>query len=428
VKGFVSSATIRSGTATLIDQGVVSATNFITGVLIGRSCAKEEFGLYMLGLSILMVASDLQASLIATPYMIHYPHLDAQRKGTYTGSTLVHQAALSIIMVCLLLLGGGLVHGGFGPREAEPVLGTLVTAGLLIMFREYVRRMCFAHLRMNDALVVDTAVSVLQLAGIAAFAYFGLLNAVRSFAVIGLAGCIVAGFWLASNRGMFVVDRSRIVPDLKENWSFGRWVFLSGLLWSLSMQLYPWVLTVYHGAAATGVWAACLGVANLANPVMLGVQNYLGPKIARVLAERGPRALGRFTVKSTAVFAALMLPFTLAALLFGSAIITLVYGGKYAGAGAVIGMLGLNLAAQALAFPVSRALFAARRADLDCAVNLVTLIFMFTAGLWLVRRYGATGAAAGLLAANILATLVRTGVFMKLAAGDGIRTVTTASE
>jgi hypothetical protein len=58
-------------------------------------------------------------------------------------------------------------------------------------------------------------------------------------------------------------------------------------------------------------------------------------------------------------------------------------------------------------------------------VNLVTLIFMFTAGLWLVRRYGATGAAAGLLSANILATLIRAGVFMKLAAGNGIRTDTT---
>lgn len=45
------------------------------------------------------------------------------------------------------------------------------------------------------------------------------------------------------------------------------------------MNLYAWIVAAFHGTASAGSWAAALGVMTLINPLMLGVQNYLGPRI-----------------------------------------------------------------------------------------------------------------------------------------------------
>ena len=37
----------RIAIVTLADQCIVSATNFLTGIIIGRVCTKEQFGLYV---------------------------------------------------------------------------------------------------------------------------------------------------------------------------------------------------------------------------------------------------------------------------------------------------------------------------------------------------------------------------------------------
>ena len=84
---------------------------------------------------------------------------------------------------------------------------------------------------------------------------------------------------------------SESLADLKKNWVFGKWVFASGLVWAVSMNLYPWFLAYFHGAASTGVWAACLGVVSVGNPALLGIQNLVGPKIAHCIRDSGPEGV-----------------------------------------------------------------------------------------------------------------------------------------
>src|SRR5664280_807115 len=59
---------LHQGIISLADQAVASATNFLTGIIIARACSKEELGLYMLGFSLVVFVTDMQTSLIATPY------------------------------------------------------------------------------------------------------------------------------------------------------------------------------------------------------------------------------------------------------------------------------------------------------------------------------------------------------------------------
>ena len=70
---------LHQGIISLADQAVASATNFVTGIIIARTCSKEELGLYMLGFSLILLMTDFQTSLITTPYMVYAPRLKGRR-------------------------------------------------------------------------------------------------------------------------------------------------------------------------------------------------------------------------------------------------------------------------------------------------------------------------------------------------------------
>jgi O-antigen/teichoic acid export membrane protein len=408
--------TLHQGILSLADQAVASATNFLTGVILARTCSKEELGLYTLGFSLILLMTDLQTSLITTPYMVFAPRLKARAHALYTGSTLIHQLVFCLITMLGVAGGAIAVTHGMGPRGLGPVLWALSVVIALILLREHARRVSFARLRLVTAFLFDTSIAVGQVGGLLLLARLGLLSASRAYWVIGaVCGIAVLG-WLWSDRECYHPRLGESLADLKKNWVFGKWVFASGLVWAVSMNLYPWFLAAYHGTASSGVWTACWGVVAVGNPALLGIQNLLGPKISHAYAEAGPMALRRLVLKITA---ALTLPVSLlclALILWGGRLVTLLYGQQYAGNGLVVAIMALNLLVTAVAFSFSRALFAFERADLDFLVNFAALFIMATLGFWLVRAYGLLGAAIGILAANFVTSAVRAGCFLALPA------------
>ncbi|MGA7795569.1 MAG: oligosaccharide flippase family protein [Candidatus Acidiferrales bacterium] len=398
----------------LADQAVSSATNFATGIIIARSSSKEELGLYMLGFSLILLVTDFQTSLITTPYMVYAPRLNGRAHALYTGSTLIHQLAFCLITMLAVVCGAFAVSNGMGRQGLGPVLWSLSVVIALIMLREHARRVSFARLRLTTAFLFDTSIAVGQICGLLLLGHFGLLSASRAFWVIGsVCGIAVLG-WLWSDRECYHPQLDESLADLKKNWIFGKWVFASGLVWAVSMNLYPWFLAYFHGTASTGVWAACVGVVSVGNPALIGIMNFVGPKIAHVHAEAGPKALRRMVLK---ISAALSLPVSLLCLgliIWGGRLVVLLYGNQYAGNGVVVAMLALNYLVYAGAFSFSRALMAIERADLDFLLNFVALFIMVFMGFWLVRAFGTLGAAIGLLAANFVTSVVRAGVFLRL--------------
>jgi O-antigen/teichoic acid export membrane protein len=405
---------LLQGIISLADQAVASATSFATGIILARTCSKDELGLYMLGSSLIFLVTDFQTSLITTPYMVYAPRLKGRAHALYTGSTLIHQLVFCLITMIAVAGGAIALSHGIGPHGLAPVLWALSVVIALIMLREHARRVSFARLKLTTAFLFDTSIAVGQIGGLLLLAHFGLLSASRAFCVVGAVCGIAVMGWLWSDREFYHPRLSHSLSDLKKNWVFGKWVFASGLVWALSMNLYPWFLAYFHGTASAGVWAACVGVVSVANPALLGLQNLVGPKISHEYAESGPQGLRRMVLKITA---AISLPVSLLCvvmMIWGGRLIALLYGRQYAGNRWTVAILSLNFLVFAASFSFSRALYAIERADLDFQLNFAALFIMVTMGFWLVRAYGPLGAAIGLLAANFVTSAVKAGAFLTL--------------
>jgi len=406
-------STTRKGIVALADQGIASATNFLTGVIIGRTCTKEEFGLYMLGFTIMWFVIDLQGSLITSPYTVYSPHLKGRLHRQYAGSTLIHQLVLSGLVVIALITLAPLVSLAIGRQDIMLVMWSLSGVITFINLKEYIRRFCFAELRMNDALVLDFCVGIVQIGLLLFLAHFRFLSANHAFWAIGISCGIVSMIWLILSRKAFNVRRKQAISDFARNWAFGKWVFSGDTVLSVSQRSYPWFLAFFQGTAATGIFAACWGVVSLVNPLLLGVGNYLGPKTVRAYA-KGIGELRQLVFRGTIFLTGTMFLFCIFIVIFGGQLTALIYGSEYVGNGLIVILLALSISASAIAWPTSYALWAMERPDINFKANLLALGVTLTLGLWMVKSLGLLGIGYGLLIGNSAASAARYAAFARL--------------
>ncbi len=403
----------RKWLLTLVDQGIVSASGFLVMVIIGRACAKEQLGLYFLGLSIVGFLMELQNVLIWSPYTALSQRLKGSAHALYTGSTLAHQWVLGALAMLVMAGAGYCLSWGWGPSGLGPVVWMLVLAGPFITFREYARRVCFAGSQIKTALWLDSGSALFQASVLLLLAYFGKLSAVRAFGIIGLGAFLASLIWLLRVKGSLAFSKAGVASDLSRNWSFGKWILGGNLALFLSCESYPWILNGLHGTAVVAALAACQGVMGLARPFLQGTTNFLAPKAAQIFAQGGATALRAFARQSTLAIAPVAVLACVGIMAFGSNLVTLIYGPQYTGLGLVIAILSLNTLTMALTVSVDYGIWAMGRTDLNFRIEIVRLLITSTLGVGLVYYFGLIGVAWGLLTGSITVGVIQWIVFFR---------------
>ncbi len=325
----------------------------------------------------------------------------------YFGSTLGIQIYYSIAVVAGLAIVGGVA--AFTPSDSGVVSVVWALSAVIgfILLREFIRKTCFAHLNYRTALILDSVVAVLQISGLLVVASMGWMTAARSFMVIGVVTAVAGLAWLSGSLNAIVFSVPALKKALAKNWSLGKWLLASTLLWESNILLYPWLLAAFHGTASTGVWAAGFGVVSMANPLLLGMQNLVGPRMAHTYAEGGKKALDRYLVRATLLFTGFVAPLAVFLFLFADWVIVFVYGAEYTGRGIVIMPLAVDLLLAPALFAMSRALVVVDRAKLDFLTNWISLIVFLSIGIQLAESYSYFGVALGVAIGKISVTIAK---------------------
>lgn len=403
----------RSGVLALLDQAVVSGTNFLTIVLVGRTCGQEQLGFYSLGFTVLVLVAAAQESLITAPYTVFRERVGGRDRAEYAGSVLAQQVGLAVLAAVGLAAAAALAGSRLGP--VGWAVAVAVPAALL---RDFCRRFAFADLRMAGALALDLAVAGLQLGTLAWLASAGRLTAVTAFAAVG-GGCGavgLAGLYLA--RDGFALRPERLGRDADRHWAFGRWVAAGQMVGVAHAYAVHWLLAAMAGPAETGAFAACLAVITLSNPFFLGVSNLLGPRAARARAAGGRGEVRRVVGRAAALLAAGMGGFALAIEAAGGPLLRVLYGAGYTGHAVTLGLLGAALVVAGPGMAADHGLRALERPRAVFSGSLIGLAVTAAATVALVPVWGVDGAACGYLLGAAASAAVRVAAFLRVSA-DG---------
>jgi O-antigen/teichoic acid export membrane protein len=416
VAGFVSTTQIWSW----LDQAVVSATSFLVLILVARWASVEQVGYYAIGGSILALAVTFQDSLVTRPYSIQLFKLPGLPAAHAFGS-LALSILLSVSTAVILGLGALLLPVLGAPRDSATLILVLAAAAPLVLGREFARRYCFANLLMRQALVLDTATSSILIAALSYLAWTGQLSAYTALGAAGLACGTSIVAWFAMKRKYFAYRAAAIGKTFRQSWELGRWLLSSQLALQLQSYIAHWITLLIAGAAATGIYSACLSIVALANPFLFGFFNVLTPKFVRTLRNSGHPGLRREAAFDALILGAVMGAFTIFILLFGEVFMNHLYpGGEYAGHTHVLSILALSATVAAIGAPAAIALTTTEHGRAAAGVAVGTC-FLGSILVWLLMsNWGLVGATYGILLTEIIGSLGRWALFLLIGRGAGL--------
>jgi thymidylate kinase len=225
---------LRRGSWGIVDQMLISFTNFATMVLLARGLGPAAFGAFSLVYGGLLFANSLQGALVTQPHGV----LSAGRRGRayadYTASTLWSQMFLVVLGAAVSLAGAAASWlGGWGITHLLLALTPSIVAWQL---QEFIRRVLYHEARFSAAFWNDVISYGGQTVVIAVLWWMQALtgpSALYALMFTSLAASLL-GFWQlrTSLAGRFRWE------VLMENGQLGKWLAGAEMGYWLNSQIY----------------------------------------------------------------------------------------------------------------------------------------------------------------------------------------------
>ena len=399
----------KEGLYVLFSQAFVSALSFITSLLVGNICGADGLGYYALGFSIIVFAMGFHSALVTVPFTVYFAKQEPQNQAIRFGSSVANH--IFVVALLIIVLAAAVAWFGFMGATTELAIGIgLLLAIPFTITREFVRRYFFANFSFGKALVFDILVATVQISSLCLIAVMGMLTPDIAIICIGIASIVGLASvypWI-SKAAKFEAKTSKL--DIRQDWSFGKWLLLEQVFSVISSYAMPWMLAIYLDSKAVGIFAACFTIAGLSNPFLQGIGNYLLPKFSTYVAAKQRAELKRLLVKCAAMTTAGMLIFCAVGYFYGEWLLQLFFRNPdYAGNGIIVALLCSRAVIGSVGLTAHYFLLAIQRPMLSTIASISAVFTMVIFATFLIPAHGLFGAAL----AWMFGTLVES-IFMNL--------------
>jgi len=414
---FLFGATAYKSYLSIADRLVVSGTNFLTLVIVGRVCGMDDLGIFVLAWTVLLAINVIQEAFVLTPFTVFVGQLkEEETQKAYAGATLTLQMFLAAMAMAVVFVTATIMTSLGSDSVIRIASWFLLIAIPAVSMREYARRFMFARLAASQVLALDMIVAFVQFGGIGWFWYYGLLSPGSTFLLIAVATGLPAIIWLILNRSCFnIAERAVIAAETRRHWSFGRWV-CAGQISDLAVAHgIVWLIAGMAGIAATGIFAACNSILLAMNPLLFGIGSILLPRSAQANYQHGRKEVGRIVWKTTMLLTISVGLLSLAVALHGEYLIGAFYSlESLDGVQEIVLLLALAKFLGASSFAIENGLIAVNRPDVNLTASIVGLVITFFLAILLTSSFGIIGTAIGVLIGTLFSSLYQIVAFISL--------------
>jgi len=319
------------GGLTIVDQGLISGSNFMVSILLARWLMPDQYGAYAVAFGIYIMLSLVYQSLVLEPMGVFGGSVFRNNLRGYLRSLVWIHVALSVTICSALVISWAVAHRlGAGGAVTGALAGVAFASPCLMLFA-LARRSFYVELSPAPAATGALIYSTLVLAGLYVVYQHALLSPFSAFLLIGV-GALVTGIVL-----MFGL-RSRLsgsgpAPALGQawhrHWRYGRWALASCIAgWLPSYVYYP-LLSSFKNMAQSGQLKALMNLTMPFEQTKGALLMLFLPYAARVVEQqgkRGARILGvRLTLLSVAgavIYWAIIIP-------LHKPVFQILYSGRY---------------------------------------------------------------------------------------------------
>lgn len=317
------------------DQGMVSAVNFLTAILLARYLGPENFGRFTLAWLAVEFIQSAQQSLVISPMLSIGPKKEPDQRAHYFGSVVSAQFIFTVVSLALL------VAIIFGINVVKPdwgLLGLLLPltcVSLVSQAQNFARRYLFSCRRGEAAMVIDLVRyggQIVILWPLLLFVTMSVADSIWVIACTSTVSALIGGFMLER----LSWRRDVFGETVRQHLAFGKWLISSELCRWGAGNLFVIASGALLGPTAVGVIRAAQNLVGLCHILLLGLENVIPAQAAREYAVDGGAALLRLLEQlvlwGTLAIGGILLVVSVAPEFW----LHLVYGEKYVGYGYLV--------------------------------------------------------------------------------------------
>jgi len=294
----------RKGGLAILDQGLISGSNFVISILLARWLMPDQYGAYAVAFGIYIMLSLVYQSLVLEPMGVFGGSVFRSNLRGYLRSLVSIHIALSVTICAALVIAWAVAHRlGAGAAVTGALAGVAFASPCLMLFA-LARRTFYVELSPAPAAAGAFIYSALVLAGLYVVYQRALLSPFVAFLLIGV-GALVTGvvLMIGLRSGLTSSGPSPALSDAwRRHWRYGRWALASCIAgWLPSYVYYP-LLSSFKGMAQSGQLKALMNLTMPFEQTKGALLMLFLPYAARVMAQHGKagaRVLGtRLTLLS----------------------------------------------------------------------------------------------------------------------------------
>jgi O-antigen/teichoic acid export membrane protein len=253
---------LQKGALAIIDQGLISGSNFMVSILLARWLVPDQYGAYAVAFGIYMLLSLVYQSLVLEPMGVFGGStFRTNLRGYLRSLTWMHVAISAIACVTLLISWAVAQKLGMGGAFTSALAGIAFASPCLMLFA-LARRTFYVELSPAPAAAGSLIYCFLLLGGLYVVYHRALLSPLTAFLLIGL-GALVTGIVLMLRLRSDLSGTGR-PPALRETWGmhwrYGGWAFASCLaVWLPTYVYYP-LLGMFGSMAQSGQMKALMNL------------------------------------------------------------------------------------------------------------------------------------------------------------------------
>jgi len=390
-------APVRRGIWGLFDNGLISATNFLTMVLLARVLSIEAFGKFTLAYSVLLFFNSAQSALVIQPHTVQGAVRSGDEYRQYTSATAVLQTGFAAIAAALVAIGAMVCR--VMDWSFDSLLFALVPAVIAWQCQEFVRRAMYTRLNAFGAFLNDLLSYGGQLVGVALLWQLDLLNPESAILVLALTSFLgtLLGAWQIRGHFATILPRQKLHETFQLNWQFGKWLLGGNLAARASEALYPIFAAGIIGLAAPGALKAVQTLLGPTNVWVNALEPTFAPRVARIYSTQGTAALRAFVLKLQIGIAICMGTYAVIVSALATQLLERIYGPEYATYGWLLAVVSMSYTLAALRIPFVMGLEAMNRTGSVFGAYLLAAIVNLTFGIGAIALFGIKGLGAGIL-------------------------------
>lgn len=394
---------VSKGGLAILDQGLISGSNFMVSILLARWLMPDQYGAYAIAFGIYMMLSLVYQSLVLEPMGVFGGSVFRTNLRGYVRTLVSIHIVLSVAIFAALLGSWAVSHHVSSGSAVTGALAGIAFASPCLMLFALARRCFYVELSPAPSAAGAFIYSAVVLAGLYLVYQRALLSPFVAFLLLG-SGALITGTVL-----MFGV-RSKLsgtgqAPHLREawgrHWRYGRWALAGCIAGWLPSYIYFPLLSSFTGMAESGQLKALMNLTLPFEQMKGALVMLVLPYAARIAEQNGTagaRVLGtRLTLASivgAVMYWAVIIP-------LHKPIFHIMYSGRYLDVAYLLPALALGQVFWSATFGPSLALRAMESpASVFAALGIATLGSLVV-GVPATWAFGLKGAIWGSNAADV---------------------------